>query len=190
MLFRSVFAAVRSNPGVTGWGVDLDDKLVREANEAARKNGLANRAQFFQRNVFDADLSKVDVIFMWLFPELQRLLRSKAVLLPGVKVSLTHAKTGDTQSWLYEQGLRGYLSEALSQSGSGHTLIPFFEGEQYASAEADGFAEGEGAAWVVAWTEEGNVVRESYVNLIPTPAGGTHESGLREGLYEIGRAHV
>ena len=122
--------------------------------------------------------------------ELQRLLRSKAVLLPGVKVSLTYAKTGDTQSWLYEQGLRGYLSESLSQSGGGNLLIPFFEGEQYASADADGFAEGEGAAWVVAWTEEGNVVRESYVNLIPTPAGGTHESGLREGLFGAVKSFV
>lgn len=122
--------------------------------------------------------------------ELQRLLRSKAVLLPGVKVTLTHAKTGDTQSWLYEQGLRGYLNESLSQSGGGNLLIPFFEGEQYASADADGFAEGEGAAWVVAWTEEGNVVRESYVNLIPTPAGGTHESGLREGLFGAVKSFV
>jgi len=122
--------------------------------------------------------------------ELQRLLRSKAVLLPGVKVSLTHAKTGDTQSWLYEQGLRGYLNESLSQSGGGNLLIPFFEGEQFASADADGFAEGEGASWVVAWTEEGNVVRESYVNLIPTPAGGTHESGLREGLFGAVKSFV
>ncbi|MFZ9237146.1 MAG: DNA topoisomerase IV subunit B [Burkholderiaceae bacterium] len=122
--------------------------------------------------------------------ELQRLLRSKAVLLPGVKVSLTHAKTGDTQSWLYEQGLRGYLNESLSQSGGGNLLIPFFEGEQFASADADGFAEGEGASWVVAWTEEGNVVRESYVNLIPTPAGGTHESGLREGLFSAVKSFV
>ena len=122
--------------------------------------------------------------------ELQRLLRSKAVLLPGVKVSLMHAKTGDTQSWLYEQGLRGYLNESLSQSGGGNLLIPFFEGEQFASADADGFAEGEGASWVVAWTEEGNVVRESYVNLIPTPAGGTHESGLREGLFSAVKSFV
>ncbi len=115
--------------------------------------------------------------------ELLRLLRSKAVLLPGVRVSYTNAKTGETQSWMYEQGLRGYLNEQLAQTSGGATLIPLFEGEQYASADADGFAEGEGAAWVVAWTEDGNVVRESYVNLIPTPAGGTHESGLREGLF-------
>ena len=77
--------------------------------------------------------------------ELLRLLRSKAVLLPGVRVSFTHAKNGETQSWLYEQGLRGYLSEQLSQtSGGSHlaplTLIPLFEGEQYAGADADGRA--------------------------------------------------
>ena len=115
--------------------------------------------------------------------ELQRLLRSKAVLLPGVKVTLTHAKTGESQTWQYDQGLRGYLTEALAQSSHGEPLIPLFEGEQFATSESEGFAEGEGASWVVAWTEEGNVVRESYVNLIPTPAGGTHESGLREGLF-------
>lgn len=115
--------------------------------------------------------------------DLQRLLRSKAVLLPGVKVTFIQEKSGDQQTWLYEQGLRGYLNEALAQGGSSDTLIPLFEAEQYALGDAEGFAEGEGAAWVVAWTEDGAIVRESYVNLIPTPAGGTHESGLREGLF-------
>ncbi|MEB0137217.1 DNA topoisomerase IV subunit B [Actimicrobium sp. CCC2.4] len=115
--------------------------------------------------------------------ELQRLLRSKAVLLPGVKVTLVNGKTGESQTWQYEQGLRGYLVECLAQATSSDPLIPLFEGEQYAGKDAEGFAEGEGAAWVVAWTEDGGVVRESYVNLIPTSAGGTHESGLREGLF-------
>jgi topoisomerase-4 subunit B len=115
--------------------------------------------------------------------ELQRLLRSKAVLLPGVKVTLTIEKTGESQTWQYDQGLRGYLTESLAQSSHGETLIPLFEGEQFSNGDSDGFAEGEGASWVVAWTEEGAVVRESFVNLIPTTAGGTHESGLREGLY-------
>jgi topoisomerase-4 subunit B len=122
--------------------------------------------------------------------ELQRLLRSKAVLLPGVKVTLTNAKTGDTQTWQYDQGLRGYLIESLAQTSNAEPLVPLFEGEQYAGKEAEGFAEGEGAAWVVAWTEDGNVVRESYVNLIPTPAGGTHEAGLREGLFGAVKSFV
>lgn len=115
--------------------------------------------------------------------ELVRLLRSKAVLLPGVTVTLTNAKTGDVQTWRYDEGLRGYLTEALAQGSSGQTLIPLFEGAQYAPAGDESFAEGEGAAWVVAWNEEGSVVRESYVNLIPTPSGGSHESGLRDGLF-------
>ncbi len=122
--------------------------------------------------------------------ELQRLLRSKAVLLPGVKVTFIQAKSGETQVWQYEHGLRGYLTETLAQNSGAATLIPLFEGEQYAQADADGFAEGEGAAWVVAWTEDGNVVRESYVNLIPTPAGGTHEAGLREGLFGAVKSFV
>ncbi|WP_194721068.1 DNA topoisomerase IV subunit B [Noviherbaspirillum malthae] len=122
--------------------------------------------------------------------ELQRLLRSKAVLLPGVKVTLVNEKNGDTQTWQYDQGLRGYLIESLAQASHADPLIPLFEGQQYAGADTEGFAEGEGAAWVVAWTEEGNVVRESYVNLIPTPAGGTHEAGLREGLFSAVKSFV
>ena len=115
--------------------------------------------------------------------DLVRLLRSKAVLLPGVTVTLTIAKTGDVQTWRYDEGLRGYLVEAMNQSSSGQTVIPLFEGAGYAASGDESFAEGEGAAWVVAWNEEGGVVRESYVNLIPTPSGGSHESGLRDGLF-------
>jgi topoisomerase-4 subunit B len=118
--------------------------------------------------------------------ELERLLRSKAVLLPGVKVTLAHEKSGQSKVWQYAEGLRGYLTEALAAEGSGPEagpVVPLFEGEQYADAGHETFAEGEGAQWAVAWTEAGPLVRESYVNLIPTPAGGTHESGLREGLF-------
>ncbi|KVD78729.1 DNA topoisomerase IV subunit B [Burkholderia sp. ABCPW 14] len=121
--------------------------------------------------------------------ELQRLLRSKAVLLPGVEVVLVNEKTGERQSWRYEDGLRGYLLEGMNGS---ELLIPLFEGERFADSRSgdDTFAEGEGASWVVAWSEEGSLVRESYVNLIPTPAGGTHESGLRDGLYQAVKSFV
>ncbi|REG61577.1 DNA topoisomerase IV subunit B [Paraburkholderia sp. BL6669N2] len=122
--------------------------------------------------------------------ELQRLLRSKAVLLPGVEVTLINEKTGEQQTWKYEDGLRGYLLEGMNGSD---LLIPLFEGERYAEnsrASEETFAEGEGAAWVVAWSEEGTLMRESYVNLIPTPAGGTHESGLRDGLYQAVKSFV
>ena len=64
-------------------------------------------------------------------------------------------------------------------------VIPLFEGEHYADGrESEDVAEGEGATWCVAFTEDGNAVRESYVNLIPTVAGGTHESGLKDGLFQ------
>src|SRR5690606_34578747 len=69
-------------------------------------------------------------------------------------------------------------------------LIPLFEGEQYIATGHETFAEGEGAQWVVAFTEEGAPVRESDVNLIPTRAGGTHEAGLREGLFNAVKGFV
>ena len=125
--------------------------------------------------------------------DLQRLLRSKAVLLPGVKVTLVQEKSGDTQSWFYEHGLKGYLDEAMTHLGHSELCIPAFDGEHFADPERpgeDNFAIGEGAAWIVAWTEEGVPVRESYVNLIPTTAGGTHESGLREGLYNSVKSFI
>jgi topoisomerase-4 subunit B len=125
--------------------------------------------------------------------ELQRLLRSKAVLLPGVKVTLIQEKGGEPQTWLYTQGLKGYLDEAMAQSGHSPVVIPAFDGEHFAEPNRpgeDSFAEGEGASWVVAWTEEGAPVRESYVNLIPTPAGGTHESGLRDGLFNAVKSFI
>lgn len=163
-------------------GGDLTSKLKSRAAGKEDKKSGTRVTVWPDPKYFDSPIIPI--------AELQRLLRSKAVLLPGVKVSFTQEKSGDTQTWLYEQGLRGYLTESLSQTGSGETLIPLFEGEQYASPDAEGFAEGEGAAWVVAWTEDGNVVRESYVNLIPTPAGGTHESGLREGLFGAVKSFV
>ncbi len=117
--------------------------------------------------------------------ELTHLLRSKAVLMPGVTVTLTVEKTKETQTWLYKGGLRDYLMQSLSAD----PVIPMFEGEGYAENN-DSFAEGEGAAWAVAFTEDGAPVRESYVNLIPTSAGGTHDSGLRDGLFTAVKSFI
>ena len=111
--------------------------------------------------------------------ELERLLRAKAVLMSGVSVTLTQEKTGHTQTWLYKDGLQGYLREYLEQDA----LIPFFAGAWFASKNDEQFAEGEGAEWSLAWTREGGLLRESYVNLIGTTAGGTHEAGIREGVF-------
>ena len=118
--------------------------------------------------------------------ELVHLLRSKAVLMPGVSVTLTHEKNKETQNWLYKGGLRDYLMQSLT----GELVIPMFEGDGYADSNHDSFAEGEGAAWAVAFTEDGQPVRESYVNLIPTSAGGTHDSGLRDGLFTAVKSFI
>lgn len=118
--------------------------------------------------------------------ELVHLLRSKAVLMPGVRVSLLVEKTKESQVWLYKGGLRDYLAQTLSDE----PIIPLLEGEGFADSQHEQFAEGEGAAWCVAFTPEGATVRESYVNLIPTSAGGTHESGLREGLFQAVKGFI
>ena len=110
---------------------------------------------------------------------LVRLLRSKAVLLPDCEVRYKNEKRGEETVWRYDGGLKEYLLSELT----GEAVAEPFEAKGFAVDEAEGFAQGEGAEWVVVWTADGALVRESYVNLIPTPAGGTHEAGLREGLF-------
>jgi topoisomerase-4 subunit B len=119
-------------------------------------------------------------------PELTHLLRSKAVLMPGVTVTLVNEKTKEQQQWLYKGGLRDYLMQTLH----GEPVIPLFEGAGHADRNAENFAVGEGADWCVAFTEDGQPVRESYVNLIPTSAGGTHDSGLRDGLFTAVKSFI
>lgn len=95
---RIVFAATRNRSGVRGIGVEINADLVRKANAEAEKLLLADRVRFLHQNVFDADLSKVDVIFMWLFPELMRLLRPKILreARPGARLV---AATWDMGNW-------------------------------------------------------------------------------------------
>lgn len=119
--------------------------------------------------------------------KLEHLLRSKAMLLPGLKVSFRNEVAGTDQVWQYQDGLRTYLQERLAdvelvgELYQGEGRIAGVEGE---SAESgDGAVAGDGAAWAVAWTADSGK-GESYVNLIPTPLGGTHEAGLRSGLFE------
>jgi SAM-dependent methyltransferase len=85
---RIVIAAARAHTGVHGLGIDLDERLVRESNAAAQALGLADRVRFVHGDVFDADLSKARVIFIWLWPEIMRMLRPKilAEAQPGTRV--------------------------------------------------------------------------------------------------------
>ena len=116
--------------------------------------------------------------------EIAALLRAKAMLLPGVKFSLGVEKAGkiEMQTWHFPEGIKGYFATAISGADP---VADTFLGERYivAQSESDSFAEGEGAMWAIAWTPDGDVVAESYVNMIPTRTGGTHVSGLREGVY-------
>jgi topoisomerase-4 subunit B len=156
---------------VFGGGDVVEPLVLRKAGSSERRHGTVVRVWPDPKYFESAELPRAD---------LMHLLRSKAVLMPGVTVTLTHEKSGETTSWKYDKGLRDYLSQSLAAD----PVIPLFEGEQFASAqETESFAEGEGASWCVAFTEEGNTLRESYVNLIPTVAGGTHESGLKDGLF-------
>jgi topoisomerase-4 subunit B len=101
------------------------------------------------------------------------------VLLPGLDISLT-IEGGETKSWRFENGMQQYLAEQLD----GELAAPIFTGEKYAAPGDESFPTGSGAAWALCWSAEGTLARESYVNLIPTPAGGTHETGLRQAAFE------
>ena len=157
---------------------DVREPLRSRPRKAGEKASGTKVTVWPNAKYFDSAVVPVD--------EIERLLRSKAVLLPGTEVTLRIEKTGAEHRWRYNGGLQEYLLTCLG----GEPLLPLFESEGYAAADDQTFAEGEGARWVLAWTEEGPVARESYVNLIPTPAGGTHESGLREGMFNAVRAFI
>ena len=125
-------------------------------------------------------------------PHLLHILRAKAVLCPGLQVKFRNAKTGEQMAWHYQDGLRAYLLDTLDGS-------PCLPENAFVGRMADAQ---ETADWAVAWLPEGVVpqrtpasvldesgqaqraVTGSYVNLIPTPQGGTHVNGLRTGLTE------
>jgi topoisomerase IV subunit B len=108
-------------------------------------------------------------------PRLRHLLRAKAVLCPGLEVTLHQEASGETETWHYEGGLGDYLREAL-QGAAALPAEPFCGSVQGGTETAD---------WALAWLPEGGEpVTESYVNLIPTVQGGTHVNGFRAGLTE------
>ncbi len=159
-------------------GGDVIESLkVKAATKEDRKSGTLVRVWPDQKYFESAVLP---------LNELTHLLRSKAVLMPGVTVTLLSEKSKDEQTWVYKGGLKDYLGQSLHAD----PVIPMFEGEGFADSAHESFAEGEGASWCVAFTEDGQALRESYVNLIPTSAGGTHESGLREGLFQAVKSFI
>lgn len=114
--------------------------------------------------------------------ELERIMRAKAVLLSGVKVKLKQYINGEPvqKEWHYPNGLSDYLNDLI---GDNIPAVPTLTVERYLDEDVDDFAQGEGAAAALSWIEEGVANGESYVNLIPTPSGGTHESGLKQAVF-------
>ena len=108
-------------------------------------------------------------------PKLKHLLRAKAVLCSGLQVNFKDENTSESESWFFEDGLKDYLLE--STQGFDTLPIEGFLGSMAGSTEA--------VDWAVQWLPNGgDLVEESYVNLIPTSQGGTHVNGLRTGLLE------
>lgn len=108
--------------------------------------------------------------------QLLHVLRAKAVLCPGLRIRFDNKISKETTEWYYEDGLRDYLYDSVKEFETLPTDEPFvgaFSGNH------------EAADWAVMWLPEGgDMVTESYVNLIPTAQGGTHVNGLRQGLLE------
>ncbi|MDA9666580.1 DNA topoisomerase IV subunit B [Luminiphilus sp.] len=108
-------------------------------------------------------------------PKLSHALRAKAVLCPGLRVTLTDEKKKETMEWYYEDGIADYLADATIDC----PVIP----EQPFTTHFEGSSEA--VDWAIQWLPEGGeVIAESYVNLIPTAQGGTHVNGLRSGLAD------
>ena len=109
---------------------------------------------------------------------LRHLLRAKAVLCSGLEIKFIDKVNGTEDTWLYQDGLNDYLMEAVN----GLVTLP----EQPFIGEFKG--EKEAVSWALLWLPEGGeLVGESYVNLIPTALGGTHVNGLRQGLLDAMR---
>lgn len=106
---------------------------------------------------------------------LTHLLRAKAVLCPGLRIRLEDQESGQDETWCYQNGLAEYLTHQLGDAECVPEL-PFcgsLEGQR------------EAVDWALLWAIEAAApVAESYVNLVPTPQGGTHVNGLRTGLTE------
>ena len=109
-------------------------------------------------------------------PRLKHVMRAKAVLAPGLRIKFVNENDkADNEEWYYEDGLTAYLTSEL-QGEATVPETPFVGHFKGSNEEVD---------WAVAWlADEGEIVGESYVNLIPTTQGGTHVNGFRTGLTD------
>ena len=204
-------AAYRIAGGLHGVGICVTNALATRLEVEVRRDGASHRLVFGDNGKVKEPLKKIGAaparesgtrIRFWPDPkyfdsprivvaDIAALLRAKAMLLPGVRFTLGVEKNGkiEQSEWHFPEGIKGYFATAVA--GLEPVAETFF-GERYiaAQSESDSFAEGEGALWAIAWTPEGEVVAESYVNMIPTRHGGTHVAGLREGVYNAIRNFI
>ena len=177
--------------GLHGVGVSVVNALSKKLEVSIRRDGSEHRMTFAdgervsglevvgsvgKRNTGTTlrfwpdpkyfDSSKISI------PKLKHLLRAKAVLCAGLNVRLTDEASGETVEWHYEDGLADYLASELG----GTETVPASLFVQHTERG------GETVDTALAWAPEGELVQESYVNLIPTAQGGTHVNGLRTGL--------
>ncbi len=180
--------------GLHGVGVSVVNALSSRLEVEVRRDGAVHSMEF-RHGANTAKLKKTGTvgkrntgtsIHFWpekkyfdsanfSVPRLKHVLRAKAVLCSGLKVDFFDEKSGEKESWLYEGGLEDYLGEYLAD----REILPEepFSGSMQGSSEQ--------ADWALSWqVEAGELIGESYVNLIPTAQGGTHVNGLRTGLTE------
>ena len=204
-------AVYRIAGGLHGVGVCVTNALGKRLEVEVRRDGTLHRLVFADNGKVKEPLRKVRSvgaresgtrIRFWpdskyfdsakfVIADIAALLRAKAMLLPGVRFTLGVEKNAkvETQTWHFPEGIKGYFADAIADL---NPVAETFLGDRYiaAQSESDSFTEGEGALWAVAWTPEGEVVAEAYVNMIPTRHGGTHVSGLREGVYNAIRSFI
>ena len=183
--------------GLHGVGVSVVNALSRKLTVSVKRGGKTHEMSFANGNRrsplkvtgkvgkhntgttirFWPDAKYFDTAKLAL-PKLRHVLRAKAVLCPGLRVRLQDEAGKSKDEWYYESGLKGYLGEALPDA----ELLPAnpFQGDMSGNNEA--------VTWALQWrADEGELVAESYVNLVPTTQGGTHVTGLRQGLLEAMR---
>ena len=136
------------------------------------KNNTGTLVRFWPNDKY-FDSSKISVT------KLKHVLRAKAVLCPGLKISLKDEHTNESYEWCYQNGLEEYLLDRIGD-------IDFFPEQPFMG---DVTGKHEAVEWGVVWALENpaEILNESYVNLVPTAQGGTHVNGLRAGLTEAMR---
>ncbi|CCE24753.1 DNA topoisomerase IV subunit B [Methylotuvimicrobium alcaliphilum] len=136
------------------------------------RNNTGTSVKFWPNEKY-FDSSKISV------SKLRHVLRAKAVLCPGLNITLQSEFTDEQWQWCYQDGLKEYLLDRVGDAE--FYPEPPFMGKMTSDHEA--------VEWGIVWTADSlpEAINESYVNLVPTAQGGTHVNGLRAGLTEAMR---